>query len=102
MKFLINYKYLGVTSDAQNLYIRAHPVVFWLSVGLAIEGFIGAFLPHLLLLSAVNQALPNWLERVFYLVYMIGGAGSVVGQLRCKAWLESAGMTLVATGTLVQ
>jgi hypothetical protein len=86
----------------QRLYIRAHPVVFWLCIGLLIQGFIGLCLPFLLLQSAVSQALPNWLERVFYTVYMVGGGMSVAAQLRGTAKLEAAGMSLLGTAFVVQ
>lgn len=98
---MINYRRLGAT-DEQNLYIRAHAVVFWLCVGLVIEGFFGTFLPHLLLVSAVSQALPSWLERAFYATYMLGGGAAVVGQLRNIARLEAFGQALLAVALFVQ
>lgn len=96
---MINYPF---TTPQQNLYIRAHPVVFWLCIGITIQGFIGLVLPQLLLVSAVSQVLPNFLERAFFAVYMVGGALAVAAQLRGIAKLEAAGMSLLGTGFLVQ
>jgi hypothetical protein len=98
-KGLIKYPF---TTPAQNLYIRAHPVVFWLCVGLAVVGFVGAFLPFLLVASAVSQVLPEWLQRLFYGIYMLGAVFAVIAQLRAIPKLEAAGMSLLATGFLVQ
>lgn len=96
---VINYPF---ANSQQQLYIRAHPVVFWLCAGLAVEGVFGAFAPQLLVASVASQALPDWLERIFFGVYMIGGISAVIAQLRGLPKLEAAGMSLLATAFLVQ
>jgi hypothetical protein len=86
----------------QRLYIRAHPVVFWMCIGLSILGFVGVVAPELLVMSAASQVLPDWLRTAFYISYTIGATMSVVAQLRGIARLEAAGMMLLASGFLAQ
>lgn len=94
-------RWLRVHTD-QRLYIRAHPVVFWLCIGLTIEGLLGVFFRNLFLASPVTLSLPDWMETGFYAIYMSGAAACVIGQLRKKAWLDSAGMSLLGTAFVVQ
>lgn len=90
------------TRAEQELYIRAHPVVFWLCIGLTIEGFLGLVFPHLFLASVVSQTLPPWMVRVFYGMYMLGGGLCVIAQLRARAKWEAGGMSLLSTVFLIQ
>lgn len=93
---------MSLMGAQQRLYIRAHPVVFWLCIGLVIVGFIGVVAPGLVSMSAAAQVLPDWLRTAFYASYTIGAGMSVVAQVRGIARLEAAGMMLLATGFLTQ
>lgn len=93
---------MSLISPQQRLYIRAHPVVFWLCVGLVIVGFIGVVAPSLLVMSVASQVLPGWLRTLFYVDYTIGAVCSVIAQLRGIARVEAAGMMLLCTGFLTQ
>lgn len=86
----------------QRLYIRAHPVVFWLCVGLCVVGTLGVVAPGLVTMSAASQVLPGWLRTIFYTTYALGGAMSVAAQVRGVARLEAAGMMLLSAGFLAQ
>jgi uncharacterized membrane protein YhaH (DUF805 family) len=93
---------LDLIIPQQRNYVRAHPVVVWLCVGLVIVGSIGTIAPSLIGQSAASTVLPVWLRTAFYLVYTLGALGSLIGITRARARVEAAGMMLLATGFLVQ
>jgi hypothetical protein len=86
----------------QRRYIQAHPVVFWLCIGLVIVGSIGVVSPDLIGQSAASMVLPDWLKTSFYVVYTFGAFSALVGITRGRASMEAGGMMLLATGFLVQ
>lgn len=86
----------------QRMYVRSHPVVFWLCIGIVIVGALGLVAPSLIGQSAASMALPPWLRTLFYADYTAGALLAVVGIARAKASLEASGMVLLSAGFLVQ
>ncbi len=91
-----------ISPPGQRLYIRAHPVVFWLLWGVLVVGVCGVVAPDVLVVSPATQVLPDWLASCFYAVYGLGAGMSLYGQIRCSAKSEAAGMSLLATSFTVQ
>jgi hypothetical protein len=84
----------------QRAYIAEHPVVFWLSLGIALAGTIALIAPQLAEQSTASLLLPGWLLVVFNITYAVGGWGSFIGIGIGLRKLEAGGMALLASGLL--
>lgn len=83
---------------SRRAYIDEHPVVFWLSLGIALTGILALIAPSLVEKGTASQALPDWLEIAFYVVWAIGGSGSTLGIAFGWTKIEAASMALLAAG----
>ncbi len=81
-------------------YVRAHPVGLFVALGIALGGFFGLFLPDTVSESAASLTLPEFVLKLFYVVWLLGGTTAFVGILRGNLRLHVPGMALIAGGLL--
>ena len=82
----------------QREYIRSHPVVFCLSIGIALVGLVYLLLPSWTPESAISILLPEWLKLVWAATWFLGGLASTYGIARGVPRIEGGGMALLASG----
>lgn len=92
---------MDLITPQQRRYIAAHPVVFWLCVGLFAAGTISLADPDTIDQTSTSLVLPDWLRITFTLGYTVGAGACVIGLMRGIARLESAGMMLLGTSFIV-
>lgn len=93
---------MRLITERQRTYVRSHPVVFRLCMGLFVTGLLGVLVPDSMAQSAVSAVLPAGIRTLFYLDYCLAAALCVLGQARGKAPLEAMGMGMLAFGFAAQ
>ncbi|HEY3435084.1 MAG TPA: hypothetical protein VGK41_05480 [Solirubrobacterales bacterium] len=81
----------------QRAYLASHPLALLLSIGIAFNGYVNLIFPGLSESSAA-VVLPPLMLALFNLTWAVGGTLSTFGLVRGKAKVESAGMSLLASG----
>ena len=77
-------------------YVRAHPVVLWFSIGVALVGLLSLVAPSTT--TGTAAVLPDWTRVVFNACWLIAGTTSVAGILRGYPQAEAAGMVGLCSG----
>lgn len=85
---------------SQRAYVGSHPLGVWLSVGIAVTGYVNIFAPNLSGESSASIVFSPLVLLMFNFAWAGGGTMSLVGLLRGKRRLEGAGMSLLAGGML--
>lgn len=88
--------------DYKRIYRREHPIAIWLTLGIAVTGFVALLFPDTVNQTAISLALPHWLRQMFYLSYTVGGTVAAIGLLTVNHKFEAAGLTLLASALLAQ
>lgn len=78
-------------------YIMTHPLAFWFSLGIFFVGLITLLYPHLGDETALSIVLPDWLETLLRIGFVLGGGFSVVGIVSGKSKFEAAGMAILSS-----
>lgn len=88
--------------DHRRAYRRAHPLTFWLALGVAVVGVVALVFPATVEQTATSAALPAWLRSLFDVIYAGGGAASAFGVHRARRDFEAAGLSLLAGALAAQ
>lgn len=86
-----------IVPASQHAYLASHPLALLLSIGIAFNGYVNFLFPGISESSA-SIVLPPLMLALFNLTWAIGGTLATFGLIRGKPRIESAGMSLLASG----
>lgn len=89
-----------IVPQRQRAYVASHPLGLWVSLGIAISGYINILQPHLTEESVVALIFSPLVLVAFNAVWAMGGTLSFIGMARGRHHVEAAGMALLASGLL--
>jgi hypothetical protein len=82
-------------SDKRDLYIKDHPMLLCIAISAVLGGLAFVIFPEILRRSALG-VLPGGMERVWGLIFMIGGGLVINGVRTIDARFEVPGLMILA------
>jgi hypothetical protein len=87
---------LNLFPPHRRAYVRAHPVVLWFSIGVALVGLLALVAPSTT--TGTAAILPDWTRVVFNACWLVAGTASAVAIVRGYPQAEAAGMVGLCSG----
>ena len=87
---------MGRVAEHRRAYVRAHQVVLWFSIGVALVGLLSLVAPSTT--TGTAEVLPEWTQAAFNICWLIAGTTSAAGITRGYPQAEAAGMVGLSSG----
>lgn len=89
-----------IVPPGQRAYVASHSLGLWVSVGIALSGWVNLLAPSLVTESVVSLLFSPLVLLLFNAAWALAGTLSVFGLLTARRQFEAAGMALLASGML--
>ncbi len=86
-----------LVARGQRAYVASHPLGVWLSIGIAVTGWINVLAPSLSRETSSSIVFDPLILFAFNGIWAVGGSLCVFGLLRGRRKVEGAGMSLLAS-----